>query len=344
MNSPNPGSPAVTFPDGSAANLILLGETIPLTETMTEAWWPTAISPNVRSKMMRRFAREGYVLPIVTSICIALLAEIYTTTAVLASNSSDGEVKRRMRLGYSSSPLSDFGIAKGSADVKCQDQFAYLNLLDQTFSKGQDPDDHYWIYFTTVRGGEVVLDCAMFTFNMCIMIPADVYRSQSLPPFSWAPAFLRDSLMTRQTPELESEHKRFTVLHNSELHRAVEHSIRCFRNIDMKTIWAFMENIAGRKCTQLEKDLVITYTQVNCLALSSTLKEQKWKNWPKTPSLAIEADPGEMDDCRDEAKLEEWSKHLKKWNRKRRHGRTSEETLGDAFRAWQNRTAKLPKY
>jgi hypothetical protein len=336
VNSPNPGCFTTRFPDGSAANLILLGDPIPITQTGDEAWWPTAISPEVRSKMMRRFLREGHVLPIVTSICIALLAEIYTNTSGPASDSSEG----RVRLGYSSSPVADFGIAKGSADVKNQDKFAYLSLSDMTFSKGQDPDDHYWIYFTTVKGGDVILDCAMFTFNFGMIVPADIYRHQSLPPFSWAPAFFRDPQLARNSPELQTEKQRFSVLRNSELHSAIEHSMSHGCGIDEKTIGAFMEMVAGRKCTELEKNLVMKYTYANCFALRSTLQEKKWKAWPKTPTIAVEADPGEMADYAD---VEDWWKYMKKWNRKLKQGKITREAFGNAFHAWQNRANKLPK-
>jgi hypothetical protein len=156
LNQPNPDAHPVGFPDGSAAKLILLGDEVPLLDIGFPAWWPTAISDKVRSKLVRRLIRQGYVLPILMSVCLVLLAVMYTTDAVPASASPDGKAKRRIRLRHKTSPIADFGVAHGSADVKIQDKFAYLNVADMSFSKGQDPDDHYWIYFTTITGQ----DCA----------------------------------------------------------------------------------------------------------------------------------------------------------------------------------------
>ena len=73
INSPNPGTSATVFPNGSAANLLLLGEPIQKTEMGSQKWWPSAASPKVRSKMFRRICREGYLLPNLVAVCIALL-------------------------------------------------------------------------------------------------------------------------------------------------------------------------------------------------------------------------------------------------------------------------------
>jgi hypothetical protein len=150
VNNPNPNCPPVNFfPfDDWAGKPVILGDQIS-SPPGTEEWWPTTI-PTVRSKLFRRIVREGYVLPILTAVCIALLAEIYTTTS---GSSAVGDSKqRRARLRYLSSPIADFGVAVGSARVINQDKLAYFRLSDGALIRGQDPDQHYWIYFTTVRG------------------------------------------------------------------------------------------------------------------------------------------------------------------------------------------------
>jgi hypothetical protein len=344
VNTPNPGVSATVFSDNSAAKLILLGEPIPVGEAGGERWWPTASTPSVRMKLYRRILCEGYLLPILTSLCIGLLAEMYTTTAVTEPDSPDGNLRRRVRLQYNSSPISDFGIAKAIADVKDQDKLAYFNFSDDTFEKGQDPNDHYLLYFTTIRGEEFILDLGMFTFNLCFNVRLQPYKFSFLPPGqSHAPAFFGDRTITRNAPNLFDIRQRFSFLHNEALHRAVEHSGDVFRSADSKTICEFMESIAGRRCTASEKDLVMEWSNNNCRCIDITLEERLYKEW-KPPSVNIEVDPGEMDETPEEDL--EWWKYMKKWNRKYKRGQISSQALGDAFRAWEtrHRSAQLAEH
>lgn len=214
----NPGSHPCALPDGSAAKLVILGRPFDESEhnPNDKTWWPDAHSLNVMSKLMRRIHREGFVLPILMSVCLAIMFEFYTTPV------EGGPTKRSIRLRYRSSPISDFGICVGSADVKNQDKLAYF-LPDGEILKGQDPDEHYWIYFRTVRGEEVVLDCSMFTFNMCLCVTAPLYMphyASIIPPF--APAFFRDRVMQSSTPQLHKERHRVSILRNKALLDACE--------------------------------------------------------------------------------------------------------------------------
>jgi hypothetical protein len=323
------------FADNSAAKLILLGEPIALPDIMEDKrWWPTAASREVCMKLFRRIGREGYLLPILTSLCIGLLAEMYTTTAVSVSDSPDGDFRRRVRLQYHSSPISDFGIARATAEVKDQDKLAYFNFSDNTFEKGQDPKDHYLLYFTTIRGEEFILDLGMFTFNFCLMVLLEPYKFDFLPPMPYAPAYFRDRTLVRNAPDLFDIGERFSVLRNEALHSAVEHSADQFRGVDAQAISEFMENIMGRRCTAPEKDLVMKWSLNSCMGIGITLRKREYPEW-KSPQLQIEVDPGEMDETPEEDS--EWWKYMKKWNRKYKRGKISLQALGDAFRAWENR-------
>lgn len=167
----NEGNPTVvTLPNGWDSKLLLLDDTNdpqkvnPADPTDPENWWPKAPHRQTRAKLLKRVIREGYVLPIVVSLGLALLGEMYTTT------SAAGSTERRTRLKYRSSPIADFGIAKGSARVTNQDKLAYVRLSDGRMTRGQDPDEHYWLYFTTIRGEELILDFGMYTWNMCTFV------------------------------------------------------------------------------------------------------------------------------------------------------------------------------
>jgi hypothetical protein len=339
VNSPNPDCYPVAF-DGWAGKPLILGDEIS-SSPGTEEWWPTAISPMVRCKLLRRILREGYVLPIVTAVCIALLAEIYTTTSGISATGD--EKQRRVRLRYKSSPIADFGIAVGSARVTDQDKLAYFRLSDGTFIRGQDPDQHYWIYFTTVRGEEIVLDCAMFTFNMCVMVNGtDIYLPQLAPVSSFSPAFFRDRLFREDTPELHTERKRVSVLRNETFHRAVARSTEGFSETDTKVFCQLMEDLSGKICTQKEKELLMTFATSNCYIIGSTLKDRRWTKFPSSPEIAIEQDPGETEGNPDDGS-EEWFKYLKRWKKLKKSGKVGEESMAQAFRAWKQRWSASKK-
>jgi hypothetical protein len=274
--------------------------------------------------------REGYALQIATAICIGLLSEIYTTTSVPASESPDGELQRRIRLKYKTSPIMDFGVITGSANVKNQDRLAYLNLTDNSFMHGQDPNDHYWIYFTTIKGEEILLDCAMFTFNMCLIVPMQVYRCPGLPPVEFAPAFFRERIISRSTPELHTERRRMSVLRNENLHRVAASGLECS---DFAAVKDFMEGLSGRKMSEVELDLALKYTRMSCGALGVTLQSRVWTTWPKEPTLAIEADPGEMVGT-GEGDSEAWYKYMKKWRSQNKKAAANKEALNAAFWEW----------
>jgi hypothetical protein len=289
------------------------------------------MSKEVRTKLFLRFRREGYVLPIITAVCLALLTEMYTATP-------NGD-QHRARLMYRSSPINDFGIAKGRAHVASQGRFGYMQLNERRMFKGQDPDDHYWIYFTTLKGDDVVLDCAMFTFNVFTSVfdapylPTPGGISPKTVPTTVVPAIFGSREIGRNTPALQSERERFSVLRNSDLHTAVEHANENAElfDSDIKTVYTFMESVAGRSLTPAERILFIALFYDHCEELAPVLAEKKWRSFPEMPRMAIEKDP-EYVEASDNNEDETWFKEMKKWNRKYNRGEISKETLGDRIR------------
>ncbi|KAJ6581487.1 hypothetical protein B0H19DRAFT_1115429 [Mycena capillaripes] len=344
LNAPNPGCHPVGFPDGSAAKLVVLGDPVQMPNDFgSHKWWPHAMSPNVRGKMFRRISREGYVLPAVMSVCLALLSEMYTTTAVSAADSPDGKPQIRTRLTYKSSPIADFGIAAGSADVKSQDKLAYWQPgaeaedTDASFFRGQDPNDHYWIYFTTIRGEDVLLDCSMFTFNMCLMVHAEPYLFSRMPPLDFAPAFFRERQTSSSTPDLYVERKRVSVLRDTDLHRAVPLPPMALVDPNnmgdsAKLVFQFMSKLADRPLSDTEMDLTFKCSYLNAVYLGETLLKRGWERFPAEPPLAIEKDPDERiyDGSEDD---EAWQKHI----RKIKKNKDNKEALRAAFEKWEAR-------
>ena len=297
VNNVNPGtSKPIKFPNGSEAKLVVVNDSKTWQNPddpslgRLEDWWPMAESTSVAMKLMYRIMREGQVLPCLTAIALAILAEVYTTT------SEEGSQERRIRLKYRSSPIADFGIVKGSAKVTPEDRMAYARMSDKSIVYGQDPDDHYWLYFTTIRGEEVILDFAMFTFNMCLMVPTKPYISPELNAQApYAPVFFCDRPIRTSAPHLYVERKRVSVLRNPALHEAIVHTREALYDSDTPIIHKFMEDLAGRPMTKTETDLTYTSLIDNCRALSCNLvQERRWAQYPAAAPQAIHGDPGEL--------------------------------------------------
>jgi len=300
-NSPNPYTPAGALPDGTFARIVHLGS--PITQIGFKAdfsgWWPKGRTATIRGKLMRRIAREGKVLPLVTATCLSLMLALYSTTT---ASTTEG---RRVRLRYRSSPISDFGIAAGSARVTPDDRLAYI-MPDQSVLKGQDPNDHYWIYFRTLKGEEVVLDCNLFTFNMCLVVQTRPYIFDAAGMFpSLAPLWFKDRTMTRNLPPrdpLLTEMRRVSVLRDDKLRTALQHvDIKADGSLGIPketvhAVNALMSKVAERAPTESEQecciDAILNGTNI---ILDVTVRTERWKQFPVQPQTGIESDPGELD-------------------------------------------------
>ncbi|KAL1745805.1 hypothetical protein HDZ31DRAFT_81683 [Schizophyllum fasciatum] len=260
---------------------------------------------------------------------------MYTTTHVPRGAAPDGQARARLRLRYRSAPIADFGIARGAADVKTQDRFAYFSALEERFWMGEDPGEHYWIYFRTVAGEEVTLDLGMFAFNMCMLVPDVPYRNRHCLPVQCAPAYFYDREMQRHVIPLTQEHARASVLRDPALHQAIRHNATEMGGFGVRVVQQFMERIAGKKITREEVDLTMKWTVDNMRALGTTLADRDFANFPETPPLSIEADPGEMDDDPGAAN-NDWYQFAAKWTKKFKQGKISREALGEAHRAWKS--------
>jgi hypothetical protein len=323
LNKPTPDANVSTLSDGWIANIVELGDPLKTIPSPDMRWWPQSPSPYVSMKLFLRIMREGYVLPIMTMISFALLAEIYTTTSTTKSE------KPRVRLRYRSQPIADFGICRGKAKVDRSDMLGYFDTKTRTDIHGQDPHEHYWLYFTSVRGEEVTLDLAMFTFNMTTMVAAEPY----LPgfPLDWVPSFFREREVVRGTPELHTEFARRSILRSPAMHRAVRGSSKKLSADDQSAIAILMQDLAGRRVSQEEKDFAAELTPIILPELRRVIQTGKWKTWPETVSQALHQDPEEM--AREEDPDSEYSRKFRKWaetqelgpvkrpHRKRRQGK-----------------------
>lgn len=222
-------------------------------------WFPKAASLDDTVKLYRRILYSDNHLSILTAITFAILSEIYSTT------SHDDRNFRRVRLKHRSSPIGDFGMARGTAAVEYEDLLAFYGKSDGIVTHGQNPKEQYWLWFKTVKDQEVVLDLSMYSFNFCAQVltrghvPADMAHKYPL-----APAFFYDK--ERETPkhapnEPISRHfdredcTRVSTLNAEDLAHAVQHSF--LRNVGdaegMECLGSFMARVAGREIEDWEK-------------------------------------------------------------------------------------------
>lgn len=287
VNSPNPWTPPISFPTGDSARLVLLGDHLPYEcgkpDLSLKDWWPCAASDNVKFKLFRRILREGYVLPSVAAIAFALLSTMYTTDSQ----------SPRVRLRAGTELIEDFGVMKGSVRVTSQDQLAYLFCDSGNVggALGQDPDHHYWLYFTTASGEDIFLDCAMFTFNLCIMVPSEPYFPR-FPGAEWVPGLYVKKELSRMLPlEIHTEKQRFSFLRNSQIRKAASQA--SFEVEELKALALFVHEMAG----VFDRDwfgMLHVFTKQNLLSLNDALRTKSWQNWPASPDIGIDGDPGEM--------------------------------------------------
>ncbi|KAF8799364.1 hypothetical protein BYT27DRAFT_7120907 [Phlegmacium glaucopus] len=339
INSPNPGSgDIVKFPDGTCAKLVILGDKIDVMQYSSAQWWPTALSQQVRSKLYRRIASEGFVLPITLAIAISLVTEIYTTTAIPRSEIPVWQCtdRRRVRLFHNRSPISDFGIAKGSARVTPQDRMAYYNIDENKFMMGQDPHDHYWIYFITLSGEEYFLDCGMMTFNLSMLICGSPYCKYGLPNLEFVPAFFYGQENRRLLPITEftgwKPRERYSILRDSLIPDVLEPTE--YSNRETEVICSLMDRIAGRQCTSLEKELLMKFLPNAAMVLGLNMQNREYLNFPKAPEIVLEKDPGENLDDLPDYEDEAYIKYMKKWSQRYKRGKVTPERLNKAFKAW----------
>ncbi|KAJ3557672.1 hypothetical protein NP233_g11681 [Leucocoprinus birnbaumii] len=347
VNKPIPNTSPQTLPNGISTNFVLLGEPIRLDQVGSTGWWPSAISEQMRRKLFMRIMREGHSVPILLSICFALMAEMYTTTydpdMVATSNSGGDQFSRnkRFRLQCEGNTITDFGICKGAAEVKPQDTFGYLmdspdDPARVDFLRGQDPKDHYWIYFKTLRE-EFILDPCMFTFNMAMIVHGSAYWPRhfaSFPRLSELAGIFISRDFRQTIPKMHYEKQRFSILHHKAL-QSIVRSEEEFQDLDRKILIAFMERVVGRTTNEVERNLLVSWTTVNRRMWISNLLHKEYLGYPSTPPIGIIYDPGEEDEHPTPAEEEaDAMRYVKKWNRLAKKGEITSAQLMDAVFRW----------
>ncbi|KAF9564127.1 hypothetical protein CPC08DRAFT_685507 [Agrocybe pediades] len=324
---PNNSSEIVEFPNGNSAKLVLLGTEIPVHQLNPETWWPAGRTLQIRAKFHRR-----------------IISEMYTTTYMPKPDPQSWQTfklntQERVRLTHRSSPICDIGIVQGSVRVTPQDRLVYYSMTSHEFIMGDDPDDHYWMYFTTRSGNEYFLDIGMFTFNCAQMVKCEAYSNHGFyrPMMNTVPAFFYGEDLRRTIPRLDmlawKPKRKFSLLHDERLYEMMGYPQMDVPDKQMQGAYNIMEEIAGRKCTGFEREMLLTFTSNARMCMSLNLKHRDYLNFPEKPEIVLELDPGEtINDCSEEEDRA-LEKYMKKWARRLKKGHISPEQWVAAFHA-----------
>ena len=274
--------------NGTTCTVISLGDPVSFDDFVQKpgAWWPQYPSAIDARRLRDRITREGNTLLINTAICIALLAELYTTTSDAGAKRQDWQFHHRTRLTVRSCPIADFGIMAGSVSGPGIGQLAYYDTLAKSTTYGQDPNDHYWIYFTTIRGEVLYLDCGLYTLSPGDVLKADPYVADHLTErFTLIPAFLRDSVVRKTMANIHTERSRTSVLKNTEFLEALMRNQRDFDKENGELYSQFMQGISGKETSARDKRLVTPFVQVTRAQIRANLLNMRWKAYPPEPTL-----------------------------------------------------------
>ncbi|KXN82417.1 hypothetical protein AN958_02567 [Leucoagaricus sp. SymC.cos] len=229
--------------------------------------------------------REGHLLPILISILISLMTEMYTTKYDpqknrIAPDLSDGHFIHNKQRGGNT--ITDFWTCKGEVEVKDSDTLGYFihydcELCDSVdFYGGQDPKTHYWIYLKTLRE-EFVLELSMFTINVARSTDGADYVPKNLytaPEFHEFPGFLITREMRQTTGQIHHERERFSILHDTTTQNIVR--LNRYNKVDQGLLVELMEKVAGKLTHELEQDLLISWISRNRDVLASNLFHREY--------------------------------------------------------------------
>ncbi|KAF9446433.1 hypothetical protein P691DRAFT_776878 [Macrolepiota fuliginosa MF-IS2] len=244
-----------------------------------------------RAKFWYQVTREDNNFELTTAISLILLAEIYSTN--FEDDDQTTGAKPCFRLEHGNSPISDFGICKGRirGDRNRLQVWCYVNPVTKEKQTVQDPDNYYWLYFRTILGEEVTLDCCSFSYGMDLCVDArpclTKLRSElSNSTCKIVPAYFRTSGHDEPSHYTLIEEKRFSVMHNTRIHKALvethRHSIFSSMPDEKKDVFrGFMEEVSGKPWRPYQEELFWWYRVCGGAMLRQVLSERHWKEWKK---------------------------------------------------------------
>ncbi|KAF9454475.1 hypothetical protein P691DRAFT_656267 [Macrolepiota fuliginosa MF-IS2] len=298
IRAPLPGVRKSTESDSPIHHTVTLGARHTITDL--SGWWKAGLRAHGDAGCLKLFhhcGREHSVYKIIIATTLALLAEVYSTYHVLTSEPPfviEGN-RPRFRLEYGKSPIADFGICKGKVRGKTHrvQTWTYYDPATETRTTPLDPENHYWIYFKALSGEELVLDCCSYSFGMEATVDASPCL-ETLPPMmcipgsSRVPAYLRSSRDTGggdKLPYTLVEEKRFSVMQNTELQKAIATEVDprglAKDSDEVKIVRAFMDEVLGEACTDYDVEAMLWWRMNGAGILREVLTGRSWLEWEK---------------------------------------------------------------
>lgn len=104
------------------------------------------------------------------------------------------------------------------------------------------------------------------------------------------PAYFGDRLFKNLSPLTPQGEKRsFSVLRDPDVARALRrvHCLESFTKNDRSLTCGFMDKIAGRKLTKLDKDLLMTWCSDACKVLRKNITSREYLSFPAVPERLV---------------------------------------------------------
>ncbi|KAF9446357.1 hypothetical protein P691DRAFT_804355 [Macrolepiota fuliginosa MF-IS2] len=332
LKAPIPG-PRKSYPtEKPIHHTIVLGDTHDMQDGRgIPAWFrgpgARAMAHEDKMKVYHQVIRELFAFELTVAVSLILLSEVYSTYLVCKDDDYDDEDEEYpdpeptdpweprpcFRLEHGKSPISDFGIAKGRivGSANRVQTYTYYDPKTDTRTMVHDPDNHYWMYFRTIKGEEITLDCAGSSFGMetyvdashCLGKLPEVLRikgSARVPADFRTPGLL-DSASAKKQPYTLVEEHRFSVMHNTSLHEALSTTYIRETAHGKAIIREFMDMVlsastttpsassptstsipAPKRCTVEQEERVYWYRVIGSPMLSQILSGRHWLEWGKT--------------------------------------------------------------
>jgi hypothetical protein len=242
--------------------------------------------------MAKRGLRETCTLEVNVGIVVALLSEVYSFYYIPGNDKGIPHPhSKRYHLQYKNTPIADFGICKGKirGGRKKLQTWSYSYQQQPEGSMHAHPNIHYWIYFTTIKGEDITLDCSAFPYGMEALVDASHCLDEFNPdPNSWPgskypPAYLRSSRQPVGEYRLIEE-KRFSFLRYQDLVNAFTYDAGHLKpntvdNDVSRALWGYMAHIVEGDPGGVPL-AVRMHISVRTL-MRPILQGDKWQEWTK---------------------------------------------------------------
>ncbi|EKM77143.1 hypothetical protein AGABI1DRAFT_86733, partial [Agaricus bisporus var. burnettii JB137-S8] len=130
---------------------------------------------------------ETDILEITVAVSLLLLSEVYSTR--LSKPRSPDDSGRPISEWE---PRSGYRLEFGRSPANRVQTWTYSHPLPNPRTTVLDSDNHYWMYFRTIQGEEITLDCCSFAYGMTGYIDASPYLTALSEQFGWEVSGARD--------------------------------------------------------------------------------------------------------------------------------------------------------